>query len=91
MRLYCNWLSVGRVCYPVKLHCSGRTVFLLKRIVTLAVCVPSRRCQGITGHGELAITSAAVMASRHKLDGPTLCPFITTLARCLHDVLIDAR
>jgi len=24
-------------------------VFLLKRVVTLTVCVPSRRCHGVTG------------------------------------------
>ena len=31
------------------------------------VCVPSQRCHGVTGHGELAITSVAVRASRRCL------------------------
>jgi len=70
-RLQRTWLSVSRVCDPVKLHCSGRTVFLLKRVVTLTVCVPSGRCHGVTGHGELANTSAAVTALSYAVTTPS--------------------
>jgi len=31
--LQCSWLSVGRVCDPVKLHYSGRTVFLARDVI----------------------------------------------------------